>query len=92
MSRVVFTSANCRKAVETLHKRFGRKQQIIARHMDALLQVDAVSSSQNTRALRKLFDYVSSHIRSLDSLGVESDSYGSIYVLFSLTRYRMSYN
>ena len=28
--------------------------------------------------MRKLFDYVSSHIRSLGSLGVKSDSYGSI--------------
>ena len=46
--------------------------------MDALLQVDAVTSSQDTRALRKLFDYVNSHIRSLGCLGVESDSYGSI--------------
>ena len=91
-SRVAFTSANSRKAVETLHKRFGHKQHIIARHMDALLQVDAVTSSQNKRALGKLFDYVSSHIHSLDSLVVESDSYGSIYVLFSLTRYRLSYN
>ena len=53
--------------------------------MDALLQVDAVTLSQNTRALCKLFDYISSHSRSLGSFGVESDSYGSILcpVLFN---------
>ena len=46
--------------------------------MDALLQVEAVTSSQNTRALRKMFDYISCHIRSLKSLGIESDSYGGL--------------
>ena len=46
--------------------------------MDALLQVEAVVSSQNTRALRRMFDNISCHIRSLKSLGVESDSYGSL--------------
>ena len=71
VSGLPLTSANYQKAVDTLHKRFGRQRQIIARHMDALLQVDTVTSSQNTRALRKLFDYISSHIRSLDSLGGE---------------------
>ena len=46
--------------------------------MDALLQVEAVTSSQNTRALRKLLDGVNSHIHSLQSLGVEQDSYSSL--------------
>ena len=46
--------------------------------MDALLQVESVSSSQNARALRKLLDGVSSHVHSLQSLGVEPDSYSSL--------------
>lgn len=78
VSGLALTSANYLKAVDTLRKRFGCKQQIVKRHMDALLQVDAVTSSQNTRALHKLFDYISSHVRSLNSLGIESESYGSI--------------
>ena len=43
--------------------------------MDALLQIEAVASSQNIRALRKLFDNIGCHVRSLKSLGVESESY-----------------
>ena len=78
VSGLALTSANYHKAVDTLQKRFGCKQQIVNKHMDALLQVDAVTSSQNTRALRKLFDYISCHIRSLKSLGIESDSYGGL--------------
>ena len=49
-----------------------------AKHTDALLQVEAVTSSQNTRALRKLLDGVNSHIHSLQSLGVEQDSYSGL--------------
>ena len=40
--------------------------------------MEAVTSSQNTRALKKLLDSVNSHIHSLQSLGVEPDSYSSL--------------
>jgi len=66
------------KAIETLKKRFGNKQQIQDKHMDALLHMEAVTSSHNVKALRRLFDSVSSHVRSLESLGVEPQSYGSL--------------
>ena len=78
VSGLALTSANYHKAVETLQKRFGCKQQIVNKHMDSLLQVEAVTSSQNTRALRKLFDFISSHVCSLASLGVESDTFGGL--------------
>jgi hypothetical protein len=78
VSGLALTAANYHKAVDTLKKRFGCKQQIVNKHMDALLQVGAVVSSQNTRALRRLFDDISCHVRSLKSLGIESDSYGSL--------------
>ena len=75
---LALTAANYRQAIETLKKRFGCKQLIVNKHMDALLQVEPVTSSQNTRALRKLLDSVNSHIHSLQSLGVEPDSYSSL--------------
>ena len=78
MSGLALTAANYHKAIDTLHKRFGCKQLIINKHMDALLKFEDVSSSQNTRALRKLFDNISCHVRSLKSLGVEPDSYGGL--------------
>ena len=46
--------------------------------MEALLQVEAVSSSQNVKALRRLFDNISSHMRSLASLKVKDETYGSL--------------
>ena len=70
VSGLALTAANYHKAIDTLKKRFGCKQQIVNKHMDALLQVEAIVSSQNTRALRRLFDNISCHVRSLKSLGI----------------------
>ena len=78
VSGLALTAANYHKAVDILHKRFGCKQLIVNKHMDALLQFEAISSSQNARALRELFDNIRSHIRSLQSLGVEPESYGGL--------------
>ncbi len=72
------TAAKHHEAIATLKARFGSKQQIVNKHMDALLQLEGVTSSQNIRTLRRLFDSVSSHIRSLKSLALKSDSYGSL--------------
>ena len=69
------TEANYIEAVSTLKKRFGGTQQIISKHMEALLQVEAVSNSQNVKALRRLFDNLSSHMRSLASLKVKEETW-----------------
>ena len=45
------TEENYDQAVTTLKKRFGGTQQIISKHMELLLQIEAVSSSQNVKAL-----------------------------------------
>ena len=46
--------------------------------MEILLNTEAITSEQNVRGLRRLYDDVESHIRSLKSLGVASDSYGAL--------------
>ena len=51
---------------------------IIAKHMETLLSVEAVSSDHHLKELRRLYDTTESHIRSLKSLGVEAASYGSV--------------
>jgi len=78
VSGLALTAANYGQAIEALKKRFGCKQLIVNKHMDALLQVEAVTSPQNTKALRRLLDGVNSHIRSLQSLGVARDSYSGL--------------
>ena len=71
-------AANYQKAIETLKKRFGSKQQIKDRHMNILVHLETVTSPHNVKALCRLFDTVSSHIRSLESLGLDPRSYGSL--------------
>lgn len=61
-----------------LKKRFGSTQQIVSKHMEALLQVEPVSSSLNVKALGRLFDTISSHVRSLSSLNIKEESYGNL--------------
>ena len=46
--------------------------------MDALLNLEAVTSHSNFKSLRYILDQIESHIRSLKSLGIPSESYGSL--------------
>ena len=80
------TDANYAKAVATLQKRFGGTQQIVSRHMEALLQIEAVSSAQNVKALRRMYDNISSHIRSLESLDVKEETYGNLLCPILITK------
>ncbi len=75
---LTLSSANYAEAVAILKKRFGNKQLIISKHMETLLGVEAVGSDQNLRGLRRLYDDVESHMRSLKALGVGSESYGTM--------------
>ena len=78
ISGLTLTAANYQEAISILEKRFGNKQQIVAKHMDILLNVEAVMSQYNLKGLRHLYDLIESQVRSLKSLGVSSDSYGCL--------------
>ena len=78
ISGLTLTADNYRDAVSILKKRFGNKQQIVSKHMDILLNLEAVSSQHNLKGLRRLYDVVESQVRGLKSLGVDSSSYGSL--------------
>ena len=45
---LTLSSANYQEAIEILQNRFGNKQLIIAKHMELLLNVEAVPSDQKT--------------------------------------------
>ena len=75
---LTLSSANYGEAIEILKKRFGNKQLIISRHLDTLLNTDVVTSDQDLKGLRRLYDHVESHVRSLKALGVKHDSYGAM--------------
>ena len=78
ISGLSLSSANYDEAVTILQKRFGNKKLIIAKHMDALCNLEAVRSVNNLKSLRHLFDTVEAHVRGLRALGVPSTSYGEL--------------
>ena len=59
--------ANYEQSVSLLESRFGKKQQIINAHMQALLDLPAPSN--NATSLCQLYDTIESHILGLQSLG-----------------------
>ena len=82
---LTLSAANYREAIDILQKRFGNKQ-IIAKHMESLLNAEAVSSDHHQRDLRHLYDTIESHIQSLKSLGVEATAYGAMLSSVLLTK------
>ena len=61
-------------------KRFGQPQVIINAHMESLVKIAAVASDSNLKRLRELYDKVEAHIRTLQAIGVESESYGKLLI------------
>ena len=54
--------------------------------MDALMRLEPVISDRHLRDLRKLYDNAETHIRSLQSLGISPDTYGSLLSPVLLTK------
>jgi len=71
ISGFALTAGNYHEAIKILQRRFGSKQPIVDKHLDVMFNMEPVHTS-NVRSLRRLFDTVTSHIRSLHSLKVQS--------------------
>ena len=86
VSGMSLTAANYDQAILTLKKRFGSKQKIVNKHMDAMLKISSVSSCADVKGLRQLFNQVSSHIRSLEALEVTVDLFRGLLCPVLVTR------
>lgn len=62
-------------AIEILQKRFADQTRIAQDHLRALIDIRAVSSSSDVAQLRKLYDEVQIHCRSLNALGTSPETY-----------------
>ena len=72
------TEANYEHAVQILKDRFGKKSLVISSHMEALMKVSALSDTDNTKTIRRAYDRIECHIRSLQALGLDSANYGCV--------------
>lgn len=79
------TSVNYQEADAILKKCLDNIQQIKAKHMGILMNIEPVTSSWYLKVLHKIHNAVVSNVRSLCAPGVESASYGSLlsYVLLN---------
>ncbi|XP_039537635.1 LOW QUALITY PROTEIN: uncharacterized protein LOC120485906 [Pimephales promelas] len=75
---LMLTDSNYDHAIDLLQNRFGRKDLLINAHMTKLLNLCPVKKSYDVSALRQLYDECEVQIRSLESLGVASEAYGSL--------------
>lgn len=78
ISGLSLTESNYQIAIDLLEERFGRKDLAINDHMTRLLQLRAVPSAQDVESLRRLYDEVVKHVRSLEALGVKQEQYSAL--------------
>ena len=73
---LALTEQHYRVACQILQERFGRKERIIFKHVQELLNLSSVTKNNSMSGLQKLQDMLLSHVRSLESLGIAGDNYG----------------
>ena len=71
------TKDNYNEALNLLKNRFGNNQVIISAHMNTLVTLPSVNN-EDAKALRKFYDDVESHVRSLSTLGIKMEIYGAM--------------
>ena len=62
-------------ALDLLKERYADKQVLISSHMNKLLEIKTVKEISNTVGLRALYDHVNAQVRSLLSIGLNTDDY-----------------
>ena len=69
---------NYDNVIKLLKERFGRKDLLINTHLDNLLNIPPLKNSNDLNNFRIIVDKCKTQIRSLETLDVVTDSYGSI--------------
>ena len=65
-------------ACDLLKDRYGKKERIIFAHVQALLSLKEKHGRTSTQELRKLYEELMTHVRSLGNLGLQGDNYGVV--------------
>ena len=78
ISGLPITNENYKEALELLHKRFGDEEVIITKHVDALVELPKITSCEDLRKLRSLYDKTEATVRSLKGIGIAPSSYQTI--------------
>ena len=82
---LTLSESNYQAAVEILHERFSKTQQIISAHMDELLKLPTCTWDKPGQ-LRIIYDKIKINVRGLESLGVKAEQYGSFLIPVIISR------
>ena len=74
------SSGNYKHAIDIIKERFGKRVLIISSHMDSILKIPWLTEGDTTQKLRRAYDNLETHIKCLQSLGIESQQYGCLLV------------
>ena len=74
------TKDDYKRALELLSERYGNPQLIISSHMTKILKLQKLHNRCPVNELRKLLDHISSHVRSLITLGIRTEHYGPLVI------------
>ena len=72
------TNENYEKAVRQLEERFGDRQVIVSGHMNKFKEIKPVQNITDINGLRELFDKLETNVRSLEAIGVQTETYEAI--------------
>ena len=82
---ITLSESNYQAAVEILHERFGKTQQIISADVDELLRLPTCTWDKPGQ-LRIIYDKIKINVRGLERLGVKAEQYGSFLIPVIMSR------
>ena len=77
ISGLPLSGSNYNYAVDLLRKQLGSKQVIISKHIEMLMQLPKLNNSRDLKQLRQLLDKTEAATRSLQEIGVSSETFGT---------------
>ena len=86
ISGFALTENNYDQAIQLLQERYGNKQVIISAHVDSLISLPAITNMGDIQQIRNIYDKLESHVRSLDAIGMSSETYGSFLTPVIMTK------
>ena len=86
VKRLLVTNESYGVALKLLEEPFGDPQLLIHKHMTTLLSLDTICSIFDLKNLKKVYDQAETQVRSLENVGVDQKSYGSLLVPFLMSK------
>ena len=85
IQNLALKESNYEIAITLLQDRYGRKETIIASHIDSLLKI-VIPTNLQTVELWDVLDSITSNIRALENLGINGEQYGVLLTPIILSR------